>query len=107
LGSAAVAYSPSGSGGFCELLLSLFTDKLDLSLRVIFWDTGMDGCLRGCSDVGLTPGVWPPFSPFGAKLAPQVHMGGTMVCSAGALASSAPGWASWSLGLCLEVLTVL
>ena len=96
------AYSPSGSGGFCEPLLSLFTDRLDLSLRCIFWDTAAagGGCLRGCSDVVPEPGGWPPLAPaFGARLAPQVHVCGTLVCSA------APGGELGSPGLCVEVLT--
>lgn len=76
-------YSPSGNGGFCELvelpllrrLLSLFTDKLDLSFLCILCDTGVDGCFLGCSLVGasLVPGPEPPVAPVGL-FAPQEHV---------------------------------
>ncbi len=90
--------SPSGKGGFCEpvelpllrRLLSLLTDKLDLSFLCILCDTGVDGCFLGCSVVvvpvatDLVPGPDPPVAPV-RILAPQEHV-------RVAPASSMPGW---------------
>lgn len=96
-------YSPSGKGAFCEpvelpllrLLLSLLTDKLDLSFLCILCDTGVEGCFLGCSVVGavaaaaaaaaLVPGPDPPMMPVLLMLAPQVH---TRVAPAPPM----PGW---------------
>lgn len=47
----------SGKGAFCDpvelpllrRLLSLFTDKLDLSFLCTLVDTGVEGCFLGCS----------------------------------------------------------
>lgn len=80
----------SGKGGFCELvelpllrrLLSLFTDKLDLSFLCILCDTGVNGCFLGCSVVGasLVPGPEPPVAPVGL-LAPQEHVRAAPGCT--------------------------
>jgi len=91
-------YSPSGKGAFCDpvelpllrLLLSLLTDKLDLSFLCILCDTGVDGCFLGCSVVGavaatLVPGTDPPMTPMLLMLAPQEH---TRVAPAPPM----PGW---------------
>lgn len=98
--------SPSGKGVFCEpvelpllrRLLSLLTDKLDLSFLCILCETGVDGCFLGCSVVGdvvgLAPGPDPPLA-VAPMLAPQEHV-------RVAPAPTAPGWIplpllSWSL----------
>lgn len=77
-------HSPSGKGGFCDpvelpllrRLLSLLTDKLDLSFLCILCDTGVDGCFLGCSVIGaapLVPGPDPPVA-LALMLAPQEHV---------------------------------
>ena len=43
-------------------LLSLFTDKLDLSFLCILCDTGVNGCFLGCCVVGVLPRMTPMFS---------------------------------------------
>lgn len=81
-------YSPSGKGGFCEpvelpllrLLPSLLTDKLDLNFLCTLCDTGVDGCLLGCSVIGavaaaIVPGP-EPLTVLVPTLAPQVHVRG-------------------------------
>lgn len=80
----------SGKGGFCDpvelpllrRLLSLLTDRLDLSFLCIRCDTGVDGCFLGCSVVAvpvvvvptdLVPATGPPVAP-APMLAPQEHV---------------------------------
>lgn len=90
-------YSPSGKGAFCDpvelpllrRLLSLLTDKLDLSFLCTLCDTGVDGCFLGCSVVGaehvpLEPEPDPLSAPV-LMVAPQEH-------TRGAPALLIPGW---------------
>lgn len=90
-------HSPSGKGGFCDpielpllrLLLSLLTDRLDLSFLCTLCDTGVGGCFLGgcCVAVGadLAPGPDPPAAAAASALllAPQEHVRVAPLLSAG------------------------
>lgn len=70
-------------------LLSLLTDKLDLSFLCTLCDTGVDGCFLGCSVVGAEP---VPLEPEPDPLSAPVLMVAPQEHTRGAPALLIPGW---------------